>query len=144
MKIRLALAFFLVFILAITALGCDKVKGSGVFYDGDTGDPIEFKVNIVTGKTNGTWTDVMGSIHLDDETEGLKVRGGPWMRFYEPNYFIVWDVHVNGEKYDNLDAFTGEDNSRTWFWIMIIVDNELVYDWWGWEDDVEDCFIITD
>ena len=148
MKIRLVLAFFLVFILATTALGCDQVKGSGVFYDEYTGEPVEFKVNIVAGKSNDIydWTEVRGSIHLDDESKGVKVRGGPWMRFYEPNYFMVWDVHVNGEKCEFLDFSYYEETSEepAWFWIMIYDNNAIAYKWWGWESEVEGDIIIKD
>ena len=145
MKIRLVLAFFLVFILAITALGCDKIKGSGVFYDGDTGDPIEFKVNIVTGKTNGTWTDVTGSIHLDDETEGVKVRGGSDMYFSIYNEFYAYDVTVNGKHHKYLYFWYDEDYNPPWFWILIVDDNgESAYEWWGWEHEVEGEIIIRD
>ncbi len=147
MKIRLVLAFFLVFILAITALGCDKVKGSGVFYDPDTPqNRIEFKVNLVAGKSHGIWTDVMGSIHLDDEAAGVKVRGGPWMRFYpDANDLMVWDVHVNGKHHKYLDFWYCDYYDPPFFVIVIVDDNgESAYEWWGWEHEVEGDIIIKD
>jgi hypothetical protein len=137
-KLVVPIVLLLIVVLATGALGCDKVKGSGVFYDEYTENPVEFKVNLVAGKTNGSWTDVMGSIHLDDEAQGVKVRGAPWMRFWESsNNFMAWDVHVNGEKCDFLDFTYYENWDPPWFWIMIIDDGKKVYEWWGWEDDVE-------
>ena len=145
MKIRLALALFLVFILATTALGCDKIKGSGVFYDGDTGDPVEFKVNLVTGKTNAIWTDVMGSIHLDDESKGVKVRGGSDMYFNIGNEFYAYDVTVNGKHGYWIWFWYCDYYDPPYFWFTINTDDTWgVYEWWGWEHEVEGDIIIKD
>jgi len=142
-KLVVPIILLLIVVLATGTLGCSQIKGSGVFYDEDTGNPIEFKMNLVTGKTNGSWADVMGSIHLDDEATGVKVRGGPWMRAWGSNDFMAWDVHVNGEKYD-LYAIRGEDSIGKWFWIMIFDDTGIAYQWWGYEEDVEGDIIIKD
>ena len=144
-KLLVPIVLLLIVVLAISALGCSQIKGSGTFYDGDTGDPVEFKVNIVTGKTNGSWTDAMGSIHLDNEAKDVKVRGGSKMRLWESsNDFMAWDVHENGKKHDSLYFWYNENYDPPWFWIIIADGNEIAYEWWGWEHEVEGDIIIKD
>jgi len=145
-KLVMPIVLLLIVVLATSALGCNKIQGSGVFYDGDTGEPAEFKVNLIAGKSNDIydWTDVRGSIHLDDESKGVKVRGGSAMRFYTGNSFFAWDVTVNGKHYDNLYFWYDEDYNPPWFWIVIFDGNEIAYEWWGWEHEVEGDIIIKD
>jgi len=67
------------------------------------------------------------------------------MRFYEhDNALQVWDVHVNGKQYDYLYFWYDENWDPPYFWIIIVDDTEIAYEWWGWEDEVEGDIIIKD
>jgi len=48
-KLVMPIVLLLIVVLATSALGCNKIQGSGVFYDGDTGEPAEFLVSLVAG-----------------------------------------------------------------------------------------------
>ena len=143
MKIRLALAFSLVFILATTALGCSKVTGGGWFPEGDSGEKIVFSFNVRSLETYENWTDLEGNIHINDLRNNVRVHGKSSpdevnFRWYSHNEFYAYDVTVNGKHHKYLYFWYNEDYDPPWFWILIVDDNsESAYEWWGWEDDIK-------
>ena len=144
MKIRLALALFLVFILATTALGCSKVTGGGWFPEGDSGEKIVFSFNVRSLETYEKWTDLEGNIHINDLRNNVRVHGKSspdevnFRWWNSSNDFMAWDVTVNGKHHKYLYFWYNENYDPPYFWIIIVDDNEEpAYEWWGWEDDIK-------
>lgn len=136
-KLVVPIALFLIVVLATSALGCDKIKGSGVFNDEYTGEPVDFKVNLVT-KSNGKSTEVKGSIHLDDESKGVKVRGGSSMDFYpDDNELVVGGVTVNGTKHTLWFRYNENGNPQSFEIILDDDKGKLAYKWKGLINKVE-------
>jgi len=163
LKIRLALAFFLVFILALTALGCSKVTGGGWSYDKLTEEPDEdYPGNKITfgfnmqplGPFPDPWVDAAGNLQLNDHSQNIAVHGTSGkldeqinFRLWYSEYGGSWegwecwnlmalDCTVNGKGEYLLVALIWlyeGEYESALIWVYENYGGPLVYEWEVWE-----------
>ncbi len=161
MKIRLALALFLVFILAITALGCSKVTGGGWAYDKLTEEPakdypgskITFALNIQPVKwVNESIVTAAGNFQLNDHSQNIAVHGTSgkldeqinfqlWHSVYSGGWegwecweLGAWDCTVNGKGEYYLSALIWlYEGEYDSAQIWVYENGSIAYKWEVWE-----------
>ncbi len=155
MKIRLALAFSLVFILATTILVSHvalannpsefrKQTGGGLFTDWETGNKVTFSFTAQalepTPENNG-FLDAKGKFQLIDHTEKTRIHGTIDYLYYVPSepWWSSWEgeCSIDGtDGYYFLLSLHDEDEpgwAGEWAWILIYEEpshSTNVYDSW--------------
>jgi len=143
---------FLVILLALPTLivGCSGVKGGGWFLtEEEVGDEViqhkvTFSINLSPLDTDGNWTEVKGTIQLNDPSQHVSVHGissksedGVFWYNSEYNDFYA-DVTVNGKEGYWIYIEYYLDEGEDWYWIGVFKDfGGQQYSWWVLESDIQ-------
>ena len=139
---------FLVILLVLSTLivgcsGVSGVKGGGWFPEDETGQRVTFSINLNPLDTEGIWTEVEGTIQLNDPSQHVSVHGISSKSedgvFWYNSYYneLSADVKVNGKDGYYILIWSYLDNVGQWYWMGVFEDyGPMLYSWWALESEI--------